>query len=200
MFLISSLKCKFYCVFGKASDVWPMDEEERGDSVFEVADSLSGTVEHMMMRHGAGVKEVDARSVIDELSPTIPFKNVGSAYMQGDLPGDTRRASSNAYSLIRVKESNKFNTNTSTLGNTTYTYLAASSKASPSASFRQQAVQVEVDSPLVQEEDDDWKGRAAYMGQSNAVMLNILEERGFDGFVEKLVDGEQRSVHLRNNF
>lgn len=96
---------------------------------------------------------------------------------------------SKTYSLLRINKSNKLDANTSTLGDTTYTYIAQSSLGT-SNTLVHPAAHADDRRALAREENKTSAIKPAYIVQSNTIMLDILcQKEGLDGFVEKLVDG-----------
>ena len=96
---------------------------------------------------------------------------------------------SKTHSLVKINKSNTSQVNTSILGDTTYTYVKRPSFGS-SSTLIQQGVKVDVRGASIREECERSAQKTALVPQTNTVMLNMLNQRWLDGFVEKLVDGE----------
>ena len=166
----------------QASTLWPTDDEERGDSIFEVEVSRDL---HVITESGVSMND-SLQDIEGKMNIMTAAKNNGM--VNGDGESEIY-APSKTYSLVKINKSNISEVNTSILGDTTYTYVTRPSFGSSSALI-QQGVQVDIRGASIREEGERSAKTTAVVAQSNTVMLNMLDHRGLDGFVEKLVDGE----------
>ena len=182
-----------------------MDDEERGDSIFEAESTLGARDGLNMAENGCGYdknagksNDVDIENEMSQSPRTLmTFKsNTGHTIVESgaDHKEDLRRTLSNQYSLVRMNKSTHkipIKANASVEGDITYTYVARSSAVVSNAIYQHQYDIQGTQKQTFAEEESEMEAKAArYLAQSNAIMSNILAQEGFEGFVENLINGK----------